>query len=229
MIFIDNSYRFSNPLLVDLVQYSNLVSDSIATVGQNGTDTSVSYGSHGDFQNSADLTASTSSNINLGDSDNFSFGDGSTNSDFTIHIRFAHNVAPNADFLLGKRDASTNREYQLSYVTGGTRLRWREFDQSTGGTRDIEYILSPSTSTFYSVTIVNLSGTLYMYIDGVDTGNSESTSGTYVAMENSTADLILGKYSASTSFSLNGYLGELAIWKRGLSALEVASISQPLI
>lgn len=229
---IINSYRFgeaSNPYLVGLVQYNPLVANSNGTVGVNGTDTSITYGAHGDFQNSASFTASTSSQINLGDNDNFSFGDGSTNSDFTIHIRFAHAVAPSTDFLLGKRDASTNREYQLSYLTGGLSLRWREFDDSTGGTRNIQYALSPSTSTFYSVTITNESGTLKMYIDGVDTGETQGTTGTYVAMENGTADLILGKYSASTTFSLNGYLGEFAIWNRALSAAEISAMPEPII
>lgn len=229
-MIVANSYRFgSNPYLVGLVQYNPLVSSSAATIGANGTDTSISYVDAGDFQNSADFTASTSSQINLGDDDNFSFGNGSTDSDFTIHARFNHASAANTDFILGKRDASTNREYQLAYVTGGVTLRWRQFDQSTSGTRSIDYALSPSTSTWYTVTITHISGTLKMYIDGVDTGSTQSDSGSYTAMENGTADLILGKYSASTTFSLNGYLGEIAIWSRGLSATEVANIPEPII
>lgn len=225
-MFINNAYRFgTNPLLVGLVHFAPLDVNSNGQIsGINGTDTGISYPTTGTFEKSADFTAGTTSQIDFGDSDIFSFGDGTDDSDFTIDVSFAHAVLPNADFIFGKRDASTNREYQFGYVTGGTKLRFRAFDQSTGGTRSIDYVLNPVIDTFYRITITCVSGVLKIYSEGVDTGETHVDGGSYTAMENGTAGLILGKYSASTSFSLNGYIKNLRIWNRGLSDAEVLNI-----
>lgn len=209
----------------DLTHYYPLVSNSEDEISAiDGTDTAISYSDNGDFQNTSNFTAGNTSQISFNDDDSFSFGDGVTDSDFSISLRFCFNVLPTQCFLIGKRNASTDREFQLAIDTPGVTLRWRQFDQSSGAIRRVDYVLNPVVDTWYHVIITHSSGTLKMYIDGIDVGNASEDVG-YVSMEAGAENLILGKYSASTTFSLNGYLGEFAIWEKELTPFQVGLIS----
>lgn len=187
-----------------------------------GVDSSITYDDNNDFQNTADFTLNTATEINLGHESSFSFGNGTIDQDFTIMLRFALDSAPFQEFLLGKRNATTDKEYQLSYV--GNSLRWRQFDQSSGGTRDLIHVHNPDLNQFYLLHITCISGVLKMYLDGVFTNDTQLDSGSYTAMEQSVSELILGKYSVNNSFTLDGFLGEFAKWNRGLSNSEISII-----
>lgn len=204
----------ANPLLTDLVQYNPLVSNSNATIGVNGTDTNVTYGDYGDFQHSADFNTATSV-INFGDNDNFSFGDGVTNTDFTISMRLKFDSLAGVIFL-DKRDAS-NSEYLMRLRTGNVTINGRIITNG-GGFDEGGMALFPSTNVwywliFYLDTSLNIVG-----VREYDLGIGGST-GITETLSNTSADLLLGK--AYNNGTFNGSIGEFAIWRRILTTVDL--------
>ena len=63
-----------------------------------------------------------------------------------------------------------------------------------------------------------------IYVDGALKTPTRTGLGTYVAMENETSPLTIGKNAQSTTRSLNGYMDETAIFDKELTALEVSEI-----
>lgn len=219
----------NNPLWGNVIAYYPLISDSVDYKnGYNGTDTSVTYGSGaGDFQNTANYTASTSANTSIADNNDFSFGNGTTDSSFSLSFRVNWS-AINTSLLISKRGsvAANDREYQVYLVTGGTTLSLRLFDQSTGGTRDINFTLSPSTGTVYWIvfTYDASANEGKAYVNGTQQiafPYTPGDTGSYTAMENGAGNVTFAKAPYGTSNSLNGYLGEVIFFNKALSQTEI--------
>jgi hypothetical protein len=216
-----------NPL-GNIISEWKVNSNSLDTIGANdGTDTSISYVA-GLIGNCADFTAGTSSQISVADNESLSFGDGITDSPFSISFSVKFATVGNAVFLakIGST-AATLREYQVFYNAGS--FFWRLIDQSSGGFIEDKLIFTASAAIWYHFTLTyNGSGSntgLKTYKDGVLQSTTKTLSGTYTAMEKWTAPVLLGKTAPNTTFSLNGYMDAVRLWDKELSASEVSSIA----
>lgn len=213
-----------NPLLANTIAYYPLVTNSNDVVnGYNGSDTSISYNSDaGDFQDTADFTASTSAKIEVADADAFSFGNGTSDSPFSISLRFRY-VSLGGQLVCKFGNPSTTlREWFVYLVSGNITLRLRLQDQSTGGYRDISFTLSPVVDTLYWVVFTYDGTTGHAYLNGTDQLATTGDTGSYTAMENLSAPVTFGKNPASTSGSLNGYLGEVIFFDKALDTDDIA-------
>lgn len=209
----------------DIVSYYPLNANSNDSVGTNdGTDTSMSYDSGGVVGNRANFTSGTSSEIEVADDNSLTFGNGTTDSAFSISFWVKFNVVGSA--IIISKEESTPREYDIYYIS--PNLVFRLFNNGVVSSFiTTSYTWSPSNDVWYYITATyNGNGShtgLTLYIDSVSGGSGAET-GTYTAMNGTTAPLTIGKYSDSTTFSLNGYLDEISIFDIELSEIQVLEI-----
>lgn len=193
--------------------------DAVAVNPISGTDTSMSYaGGYAVFNG-------TTSKVTLSDDDSFSYGNGSTDAVMSISLTV------NADsfasgHIFGKYDSGTNGEYRLAFV-GGTTLKFQCRDVSQPATLTMDYDISGwSTGTDYHIVITKTGTTnagLKLYVNGVLVTTVNSTSGTYVSMENTNADLIFGDLGTGTDY-FDGKERRLGFWNVELDATQVADV-----
>lgn len=212
----------------DLIAYYRFNDDVMDEIGShNGTPTSISYVA-GKSGKAVDLSAGTSSRVNVTDAGALSFGDGSSDSAFSISFYVNWSTVTDS-FLIDKRSSgSGDREYSIWFDEGATNfLVFRCFDQSTGGYIEFKHVWTASSSTWYHITATysgsGMSSGMALYIDGAAVGSS-SSSGNYTAMENGTGSLVLGKLANGNTFSLDGYLDGLGVWSKELTADEASFI-----
>ena len=161
--------------------------------------------------------------LNLGDSNDFSFGDGSTDSAFSISMWVKLNAATRQPFCA---KAATNKEYHI--LSGSTnKLRFRLYDQSTGGyiASQLNAVVSTGSWVYYTFTYDgggNQSG-LTIYANGSSPAQTTSSSGSYTAMENTTSDLRIAS-SQMNSFYLDGDIDEVALFDIELSSSQITDI-----
>tara|TARA_R110001583_G_scaffold41335_2_gene131595 strand:+ start:5108 stop:6280 length:1173 start_codon:yes stop_codon:yes gene_type:complete len=161
--------------------------------------------------------------LSLGDSNVFTFGDGSTDSPFSVSLWAKINDGTRAP-LFAK--SAANKEYHI-LTSAADLLRIRLYDNSTGGYIQSEMNGAISTSGWSNyVFTYNGSGLntgLKIYVNGSATAQSGSLSGSYTAMENTTADLRIGT-SEQNSFYLDGNIDEFALFNIELSSAQVTAI-----
>ena len=163
--------------------------------------------------------------INCGDADNLSFGDGSTDSAFSISswlnmdnvVRFR---------IISKYD--TSKEEYLFSTSSGRQLVLNLYSQNNSSVRIgriCSTVLTPYIGTWIHVCATyDGSGTssgIKIYINGVRDDNNNNNAGSYVAMQNNTAPLRIG---SGASYFANGSIDETAIFNTELSTSDVTSI-----
>ncbi len=163
--------------------------------------------------------------VDCGDNDNLSFGNGVTDSPFSISawIKIGQTTAQGIFTKYGS--GSSTREY-LFYTTGG-KLRLLFIDASNGANNFATGTTSLSINTWYHVACTydgRGGSTAYngmtLYINGVS--ESVTTSGgSYTAMTNTTQVVEIGKYSTN---ELLGNIDEVSVFNSELSASDVTSI-----
>ena len=82
--------------------------------------------------------------LNLGDSDTFTFGDGSSDTAFSLSVWYNSSDVTGSGVITKRGDVSAEREYYL-YIGGDDKLYWAPWDSSTGG-----YIFSRTHDTLTS-------------------------------------------------------------------------------
>lgn len=140
------------------------------------------------------LTSTSSIVFGAADDDDFSFGDGSNDTAFSIVICYAPSDVTFA-YMTARWDITTGveqREYRL-YLDGSSILTFQAFDSSAGATIGRKYNSSIAADLNGWHTYVGTKGTgttaaaLKIYRDGVQIDDTDSNSGSgYVAMENMT-------------------------------------------
>lgn len=211
----------------NIVSYWNFDSDSTDQVGSNdGTDTSMSYVASGGIGNVADFTAGVTSKITVADAANLSFGNSTTDSEFSLLCRVKLSATSGVIQFIRKGAAATLREYVFRYDTG--KLQLRLFDQSSGGYIEATFTISLSTATWYEFAgTYNGSSSqsgIELYKDGALLAATKTLSGSYTAMENQSDPLVFGNISDNTTQALNGFEDEAVIFNKKLTALEVYEI-----
>ncbi|MBW3539574.1 MAG: right-handed parallel beta-helix repeat-containing protein, partial [Planctomycetes bacterium] len=200
-------------------------------------------GNHGALQDGATFAAgrvgqafsleATADYVLVPDADNLSFGNGTTDSPFSIETWVYADTLTHAvgRWLVNKRDGSSGDEWQLLVLSDGA-VNLSLLDEgpadylryaTTGG-----YV---TTGTWHHVAATyDGSGStagINMYVDGVlATANMSLTGefGNYVAMQNGTAPVKIGQAGWDTAHDWDGQIDELAIYSRVLTAAEVEAI-----
>jgi surface protein len=197
-----------------------------------GTTPPVAGVSGGKVSNCAEFNSSGDYTL-AADSNDFSFTDGVNDLPFSVSFwanftSYDTSVAGGA-WLLSKRDASTNEEYQV--YSWQNNLAFSLFSGG-GNTNFLEASLSypPPIGSWHHYTFTydgsaTFAG-LKIYIDGVSQSLTNNSSGTYTGMINGTQDVNIGSRSwQPTAGSFYGKMDETHIWKnRELTAAEVLNI-----
>ena len=212
------------PYVISAWKFEDDATDSIGS--NDGTETSISYVT-GSVSKASDYTAGTSSKIDVADDNTLSFGDGSSDSAFSVSVMMLLKTDANAMMFDKRTTGSGEREYSAWYDAGGSTLVFRLFDESTGGYIEITRAFTPTLDVWIHLIFTydgsSSSSGITMYLNGVSTGSTGS-SGSYTAMENGSASLVFGKLNSGTTFSLDGYLDDLILWNKELSASEASEI-----
>ena len=161
--------------------------------------------------------------VNLGDSNDFTFGDGSTDSPFSISMWVKLDVAGAQGFIA--KSSSSQKEYHI--ITGFSGLlRFRLYDNSSG-----TYIQSQMNAAVSTLSWVNYVFTydgsgdetgINIYADNSLVAQTKFGQ-PYTAMENTTADLRISS-SEQNSFYLEGNTDEVALFNIELSPSQVTDI-----
>ena len=167
----------------------------------------------------------TDAYIDAGDSDNFTFGNGATDSPFSISAWV--NMDDATKFRIVNKYNVNNPKEWLFAVGGDDTLRLNLYDNSNQ-----HYIGRKSTSTLtsYQGQWIHLACTydgsssvngIKLYLNGSRLGETDNTSGGYVAMENTTQPVLIGWQGNDYA---NGKIDEVAIFNKALSANKIQQI-----
>ena len=221
----DNTYTTSNYLVADLDNgdtVSNLKIDgkriSLANAVQS-TGTWTTTGPAYDFDGTNDY-------ISIADTDDLSFGDGTSDEPFSISAWVNMEDATNYRFL-SKGVYNTDGEWNL-FIPGNNKLYFYIFDESEADAvrgRYYDYDMSSYENTWINIiaTYNGVGGTnaangIDIYINGQVVDNVSVEVGTYVAMENLTHDVWIGRYDTTYA---EGQISGLKIFNRELSSGDV--------
>lgn len=169
----------------------------------------------------------TNEYVSIADADSLSFGDGSSDSPFSISAWIKPDTSTSGFRIVSKSDAS-NVEYVFA-VDGSGNLRIWICDstfanaigqRSTGG-------LTADTWQHVAMTYSGsgASSGIKLYINNSAVSLTDTSSGSYTAMENYSMAVDIGRLvlSSSTSYA-DGHMDDVAIIDKELSAGEVSSI-----
>ena len=170
----------------------------------------------------------TNDYISIADADNLSFGDGTTDSAFSVSAWVKMDDATNFK-LIAKGVYNTDGEYKIE--TGGDdKIYFMIMDESVADA--VEYVYT-SAVTSYENQWIHITCTYdgrggssanagqKIYLNGLATSISLAGAGTYVAMENLGGNVHIGRSDSSYA---NGSIANVGIWNRALSASEIESI-----
>ena len=213
-----NSYRYAGGGgLAGITHYWNMDGNSNDSVGvSNGTDTSITYPATGIINDAADLTASTSSVINVGSDSSLSFGNGTTETAFTFTFWINFNVLGATSFIMKN---TPNTEWFIRFQSG--RVYFRIYDGSAWIERRTGNIGAVAATWKHIAVTYDASATaggINIYRDGSLLNDTTASSGTYVATNDTASDVTFGN-GASGAF--NGSMDEIYILDRELDATEV--------
>ena len=165
--------------------------------------------------------------ISVADADNLSFGNGTTDSPFSISAWIKMTDATRFYVVSKGLVFSTNYEYLLN-TNGSDKLGLYIYDSSTNGRKGRIY---DTALTSYENQWIHICGTyngnglatgLKLYINGTQVDDADSNSGSYIAMENGNRPLNIGRTEAGV-YS-NGKIDEVAIFNSELSSSDVSTI-----
>ena len=162
--------------------------------------------------------------VNLGDSNDFTFGDGSTDSPFSVSMWVKLDDGGGQGFFV--KSSSSQKEYHI--ITGNPgKLRFRLYDNSSAGYIQSEMNAAASTLSWVNyVFTYDGSGDatgINIYADNSLVAQTQTGAGTYTAMENTTADLRVSS-SEQNTFYLEGNTDEVALFNIELSSSQVTDI-----
>jgi hypothetical protein len=215
VFYVDSSIKKSYPRTGTNV--FNLASGSLTPTGSLIND----VGWEGINPTSSFIFDGTDDYINCGDSDTFSFGNGSTDSPFSISTWV--NMTNATTFRIVTKYDTSAKEY--FFATDSTdKVLFRLYDNSTGGILGRRY---ETALTSFQGQWIHLAATydgsgnnsgLKIYLNGAQVDNANVNSGTYTAMENTSQPLEIGKL---TSTNANGKIANTQIYTKVLLTSDV--------
>jgi len=162
--------------------------------------------------------------VEVADADNLSFGNGTTDSPFSISAWV--NMTDASKFRIINKYASSNQEYLLA-TDSTDKIVFTLYDDSKGGTISRKY--NTALTSFqgqwihlaFTYSGNSLNSGLKIYLNGTQVDNLDNGTGSYTAMENTTAPFEIGKLTTTYA---NGLIDEVAIFNTELSASDVTNI-----
>jgi len=207
------------PFIISHWKYNGNALDSIGN--NHGVATSVTYPIVNGIQ-MADFSAFTSAGIEIPDAANLSFGNGTSDVDFSLDFILYFNTINNCWMVNKRNDSGANMEYNFHYYSN--YFQFALIDSSNSAYRYKNYTFTPSIGVIYHFGFTYISEILRIYKNGVDVGGTQLEAGTYVAMENLSEPLRVGKSNKETS-SLNGKIGVQTFWNKGLTPSEMLDVA----
>ena len=166
--------------------------------------------------------------VDFGDSDDFSFGDGLSDSPFSVSA-WIKPQRTDKFRVLGKYDSIGQiREWVFTTDNLGQLILFL-FDESTNGTLLQRAVANPISNYFNQWVHVsctydgssNSSG-IKLYIDGVESQDTDNSAGVYVAMENSTEPLVMGGL-IGVDYS-EGNISDCRLYDTDLTSTQISNI-----
>lgn len=162
------------------------------------------------------------------DHTDFTFGDGSDDSPFSI-VMWVNYVANGAQFFISKT-SSGQQEWQLG-TDGSDLLAFRVIDQDASGQSEAITANEALTAGWHFICAIydGRGGTearngMKLYIDWVEVKVATSGTGSYDSMNNYTSDVAIGSNATGASL-FDGKVDNIAIFSKALTAVEIASLT----
>ena len=137
-------------------------------------------------------------NVDFGDKDSFSFGNGTTDFPFSLSLWIYKNTNASGGPISKGTDSSIG-EYYL-YFTNGNSLYFRIIDNSAAAYLGVFSSFSDNMNKWTNVVATYSGGKtnsdMRLYFNGVLQSTTNSNALTYVAMENTANSLVLGRREA---------------------------------
>ena len=158
--------------------------------------------------------------VEVADADNLSFGNGSTDSPFSISAWIKPTSAP---FRIVFKWGTSTQEYYFQ-IAGGGKLQLKLQNGSAYIGKNANTTITLNTWHHVSITYDGSSSAngINVYLNSNNDNFNNITSGTYTAMSNTTEPFLIGRYAGGSS-SL-GKIDEVAIFDVELSSTEVTNI-----
>jgi len=166
--------------------------------------------------------------LDLGDSDAFSFGNGTSDSPFSCSLWYkTADVTGPPLITKTSSGSSSNREWYIAFGTNDA-LYFVVYDKSKSAYMYARTSVLTSTQNSWTHVVVTYDGDgldagLKLYINGELDVFSRVTSGSYIAMENTTFPLVVGAFFVFNVF-LDGNVDEISLFGTELSAAQAAQI-----
>ncbi len=162
--------------------------------------------------------------VNVADNNNLSFGNGTTDSPFSISSWVKMDTDTNFA-ICSKYSTTSIIEYQFTFVSGG-RLMFRLFDNASTVrigrmTSDISANVGSWTNLVATYDGSSTLAGLKIYVNGIRADVTDSAGGSYTSMHNTTAPFAIGKYATNYA---DGLIDETAVFNSELSQSDVTSI-----
>ncbi len=166
--------------------------------------------------------------VDCGDPSNLSFGNGTTDSPFSISAWFKVSSVGTTQFLVGKRllaSGPSNRYEYLIYIASSGVIGFSIYDGASvkrRGRKSGNGVVSSDTwhhvvGTYNGVGGTNANLGLKVYLDGVQVDTANSNNNTYTAMENSIEPFKIGEVTG-------GNIDEVAVFNSELSQPDIDAI-----
>jgi len=169
--------------------------------------------------------------VNVTDNSNLSFGNGTTDSPFSISFWVnLDSLSGATNVFIGKDNGSPNREYAIGMFSNSDKVRF--FIKNNGGNnqQSIDSTTQLTTGSWFHIVTTysgvggsNAADGMKIYINGSLETSTNVIKQSYTAMKNTTAPLTIGKYNASAS-QISGTMDEVSIFNTELSQSDITSI-----
>ncbi len=169
--------------------------------------------------------------VNVADNNNLSFGDGSTDSPFSI--LFWVKIEPttqSSNVFIGKSNFAPNREYAIGMFGGSRKIRFFIKNQGGNSQQSIDSTTTISNDTWYHIAVTydgsggnNAADGMTIYINGNSETPTNVLKNSYTAMNNTSADFTIGKYNTASS-NIAGNINDTSIFNSELTQAQVTEI-----
>ena len=181
---------------------------------------------------SLDFDSASSDYINCTDNDIFSFGNGTTDSPFSVSFWYNPTTIPANFGIIAKDNDASNREWTIGQFASNNKIRFLLKNNGGSNQQSIDSTTTLSTGQWYHITCTyngiggnNAADGMTIYINGVSETPTNITKQTYTAMANTTAPLTIGTYQlGGTPLYTDGKIDEVSIFNKALNQAEITSI-----
>lgn len=152
--------------------------------------------------------------INVNDTDSFSFVSGSSDLKMSINVWCKFDSVSGVNTIVTKRDSGTQGEWIFAY--NSTFLTILLCIPTAASFIRANYTFTPTTGQWYMFTATydgsKLSSGIKLYVNGALVSSTNSTTGSYTGMSNTTSKLLIGN-SYLNNEQFKGTIDEVGIWK----------------